>query len=233
LKSTSDCYILSIEGSQKVCSVAIHNNGDLMASNSIFTEKAASSILTPQIEQILYNCQLKPTDLEAVAVAKGPGSYTGLRIAVSTAKGLCLAIDKPLIAINTLQAMAAQVVSFFPEQYLFCPMLDARRMEIFCAILNKNLEFIEQTQAKVMDEQSFSELLVDKSVVFFGDGAEKCQHLFGDKLNAHFLEKSIFPTAETIGKLAFEKYKMAKFENLITFEPFYLKEFVGTVPKSR
>lgn len=233
MELTPNIFILSIEASQKVCSVAIHNNDKLVASNSIFTEKAASSLLTPQIEQILYNCQLKPADLEAVAVAKGPGSYTGLRIAVSTAKGLCLAIDKPLIAINTLQAMAAQVVDFFSEKYLFCPMLDARRMEIFCAILNKNLEFIEKTQAKVIDELSFSELLVDKSVVFFGDGAEKCKHFFGDKVNAHFLEKNIFPTSETIGKLAFEKYKTAEFENLVTFEPFYLKEFVGTVPKSR
>jgi tRNA threonylcarbamoyladenosine biosynthesis protein TsaB len=226
-----DIYLLSIETSQKVGSVAIHKNNELLACQTIYTEKSASSLLTPQIEQILSNCGLKPTDLAAIAVAKGPGSYTGLRIAVSTAKGLCVAIDKPLIAVNTLEAMACQISPFFPKHYLLCPMLDARRMEVYCMILNQKLDIIEKTHAKIVDESSFSELLDENIVVFFGDGAAKCKAAFAQNKNAIFLEKAIFPNAETVGELAVRKFEKQEFENLVTFEPYYLKEFIGTVPK--
>jgi tRNA threonylcarbamoyladenosine biosynthesis protein TsaB len=228
LEQPQDIYILSIETSQKVCSVAIHNNGEEIANCTLSSEKSASSLLTPIIEQTLANCYLKPTDLAAVAVAKGPGSYTGLRIAVSTAKGLCLAIEKPLIAIDTLKAMTSQVVDYYPINYMYCPMLDARRMEVFCAVLNNNLAFLEKTNAKVLDEESFGELLNKNYVVFFGDGACKCKGLFGDNKNAIFLENKISPNAKTVGKLAYQAFLNSEFENLVTFEPFYLKDFVGT-----
>ncbi|MES2796394.1 MAG: tRNA (adenosine(37)-N6)-threonylcarbamoyltransferase complex dimerization subunit type 1 TsaB [Bacteroidota bacterium] len=226
-----DIYLLSIETSQKVGSVAIHKNNELLASHTLYTEKSASSLLTPQIEQILSNCDLKPSELSAIAVAKGPGSYTGLRIAVSTAKGLCVAIDKPLISVNTLEAMACQISPFFPKHYLLCPMLDARRMEVYCMILNQNLEIVEKTHAKIIDEGSFSELLDKNIVVFFGDGAAKCKTALSQNKNAIFLERAIFPNAEKVGELAVKKFEKQQFENLVTFEPYYLKEFIGTVPK--
>jgi tRNA threonylcarbamoyladenosine biosynthesis protein TsaB len=225
--NTNDCYILSIETSQKVCSVALFNGPNLLASNTLYSEKTASSLLTPIIEQLLKNCELKPSELHAVAVAKGPGSYTGLRIATSTSKGLCLAIDKPLISVNTLQGMAAQIVDFYPNNYLFCAMLDARRMESYCAIFDSNLYFIQKTEAKILDESSFNELLTSHKLVFFGDGALKLKPLLANQENAIFIEKNIFPNAISIGQIAYQKYLNQAFENLVTFEPYYLKEFVG------
>lgn len=227
MEESIEVFILSIETSQKVCSAAIHKNGEIVASQTLFNEKSASGLLTPIIEQLLKNCKLKPSDLQAVAVAKGPGSYTGLRIAISTAKGLCFAIDKPLISVNTLEAMVLQIKNYFPSNYLFCPMLDARRMEIYCAIYSQQMEVLEETNAKVIDESSFSELLAKKSVVFFGDGAAKCKEILDSNPNAIFLENQIYPNAETVGKLAFELYSKEQFENLVTFEPFYLKDFIG------
>jgi tRNA threonylcarbamoyladenosine biosynthesis protein TsaB len=222
---------LSIETSQKVSSAALHSNGKLLIEQSLYNEKAASGMLAPMIEQLLSNFQIKPSDLEAIAVAKGPGSYTGLRIAVSTAKGLCMAIDKPLIAIETLKAMATQVVGFFPKNILFCPMLDARRMEVYTEIYDADLNIIEAVSAKIIEEYSFSELLANKSVVFFGDGAEKCRAILQKNANAIFLNKEIFPSADTVGVLAYDKFIKKDFENLVTFEPYYLKEFVGTIAK--
>jgi tRNA threonylcarbamoyladenosine biosynthesis protein TsaB len=224
-----EIYILSIETSQKVCSVAIHKNQELLINTTIFSDKSASGQLVPIIEQSLLNCQLKPNNLNAIAVAKGPGSYTGLRIAVSTAKGLCLAIDKPLIAINTLMAMAKQVVPFFPKNHLFCPMLDARRMEVYCAVFDSELNIVQITTAKIIDENSFVELLAENNVVFFGDGADKSMVILGKNRNAIFLDSKIYPSANQIGELAINKYEKGEYENLVTFEPYYLKEFVGNV----
>jgi tRNA threonylcarbamoyladenosine biosynthesis protein TsaB len=221
--------ILSIETSSKVCSVAIHHDGKLLANQTIFTEKASSGMLTPIIRQVLDNNNLKPKDLDAVAVAMGPGSYTGLRIAVSTAKGLCMACEKPLIAINTLEAMALQVKNYFPEKTLFCPMLDARRMEVYCAVYDKNMNCVEATNAKVIDESSFTELLRQNNVVFFGEGAEKCKETLAHNKNVHFLNETVWPSATTVGYLAYEKFEKGIFENLVTFEPFYLKDFIGTI----
>lgn len=203
----------------------------MLANQTLFTEKSSSGMLTPIIRQILENNNLSPNDLEAVAVAMGPGSYTGLRIAVSTAKGLCVAIDKPLIAVNTLEAMAWQVKNYFSEAFLLCPMLDARRMEVYCAVYDIHMNCLEETNAKIIDNNSFSELLEQKNVVFFGDGAEKCQSALSESKNAVFLNETIWPSATTVGYLANECFLKGKFENLVTFEPFYLKDFIGTVPK--
>lgn len=229
MEKHKDIFILSIETSQKVCSVAIHKNQELLINTTIFSDKSASGQLVPIIEQSLLNCQLKPKDLNAVAVAKGPGSYTGLRIAVSTAKGLCLAIDKPLIAINTLKAMAKQVVPYFPKNYLFCPMLDARRMEVYCAIYDSEMNVVIDTNAKIINENSFDELLAENTVLFFGDGADKSRDILDKNRNAIFLNSKIYPSASQIGELAINKYEVEEFENLVTFEPYYLKEFVGNV----
>jgi tRNA threonylcarbamoyladenosine biosynthesis protein TsaB len=223
--------ILSIETSSKVCSVAVHEQGIEVANFTLFTEKSSSSLLTPIIRQILENLNIKPVELEAIAVAKGPGSYTGLRIGVSTAKGLCLALEKPLIAINTLQAMALQVKGIYNQNHLICPMLDARRMEVYCAFYDNNNTEIEPTSAKIINENSFAELLEIKNVVFLGDGADKCKNILSANKNAVFHVMPISPNANTLGVLGWESFKKQQFENLVTFEPFYLKEFVGTQGK--
>ena len=222
--------ILSIDTSTKVCSVALHQDGKLLAVNELYTEKSHSGMLTTLCENVVKHAGFSLNDLNAFAVAKGPGSYTGLRIGVSTAKGFCFALDKPLIAVNTLEAMAYQLKDFYDETHLLCPMIDARRMEVYCQVLDNQMNIILETEAKIIDELSFSELLDEKKVVFFGDGAAKCQAEITHK-NAVFLHTEIHPSAKTIGVLATKSFEKSLFENVVTFEPFYLKDFVGTQAK--
>jgi tRNA threonylcarbamoyladenosine biosynthesis protein TsaB len=222
--------ILSIDTSTKVCSVALHQNGKLLAINELYTEKSHSGMLTTLCENVVKYAGFSLNAVDAFAVAKGPGSYTGLRIGVSTAKGFCFALDKPLISINTLEAMAFQVKDFYDETHLLCPMIDARRMEVYCQILDNKLNIISETEAKIIDESSFSEILNKKKVVFFGDGAAKCQAEITHK-NAVFLHTEIHPSAKTVGLLATNSFEKSLFENVVTFEPFYLKDFVGTQKK--
>jgi tRNA threonylcarbamoyladenosine biosynthesis protein TsaB len=222
--------ILSIDTSTKVCSVALHQDGKLLSISELYTEKSHSGMLTTLCENVVKHGGFSLSQLDAVAVAKGPGSYTGLRIGVSTAKGFCFALDKPLISINTLEAMAFQVKDFYDETHLLCPMIDARRMEVYCQILDNKLNIISETEAKIIDESSFSEILNKKKVVFFGDGAAKCQAEITHK-NAVFLNTEIHPSAKTVGLLATNSFEKSLFENVVTFEPFYLKDFVGTQAK--
>ncbi|MFC0185483.1 tRNA threonylcarbamoyladenosine biosynthesis protein TsaB [Pseudarcicella hirudinis] len=222
--------IISIDTSTKVCSVALHQEGKLLALNELFAEKSHSGMLTTLVENVVKHAGFSLNDLDAIAVAKGPGSYTGLRIGVSTAKGLCFALDKPLIGINTLEAMALQLKDFFSEKHLFCPMIDARRMEVFCAVYDNHLNVIQKTEAKVIDENAYAELLTENPVVFLGDGAAKCKEKLTHP-NCIFPETAVYPSAKTIGVLANKAFRMGQFEDLVTFEPFYLKDFVGTVPK--
>ncbi len=222
--------ILSIDTSTKVCSVAVHQDGKILACSELFTEKSHSGMLTTLCENVVKQSGFTLNELDAIAVAKGPGSYTGLRIGVSTAKGFCFALDKPLIAINTLEAMAYQVKDFFPTNYLLCPMIDARRMEVYCTIVKTNLSSIVETEAKVIDEYSFLDLLNTQPIVFFGDGADKCRESISHN-NAKFLEIPILPSAKSIGYLATKSFEESLFENVVSFEPFYLKDFVGTQPK--
>lgn len=220
--------ILSLETSTRVCSVALHQNGEVLACYELFTEKSHSRMLTTLVQQVVEHAGFRLTDLEAVAVAKGPGSYTGLRIGVSTAKGLCFALDKPLLAVNTLEAMTRQLGDFVPADALLCPMLDARRMEVYCAVFDTKMKFIEPTQAKIVDETAFAEHLAERPVYFFGDGAAKCQALLACHGNARFPATPVHPSARTVGLLATRAYQAGAFENVVAFEPFYLKEFVGT-----
>ena len=222
--------ILSIDTSTKVCSVALHQEGNLLAISELYTEKSHSGMLTTLCENVVKYAGFSLNAVDAFAVAKGPGSYTGLRIGVSTAKGFCFALDKPLISVNTLEAMAFQVKDFYDENHLLCPMIDARRMEVYCQVLDNQMNIISETEAKVIDELSFSELLDKKKVVFFGDGATKCQAEITHK-NAVFLHTEIHPSAKTVGLLATKSFEKSLFENVVTFEPFYLKDFVGTQPK--
>lgn len=229
--------ILSIETSTKGCSTAIHQGAQLLALSELFHEKSSSGMLTTLIQHVVKVSGLDFEAIDAIAVAKGPGSYTGLRIGVSTAKGLCFTLDKPLLAVNTLQAMAWQVHSIAQsinanDIPLLCPMLDARRMEVYCALYRAdNLEQVAATEAKIIDEQSFAEILETQKIIFFGDGAAKCEAVLGKNPNAIFLKETINPSAKSIGVLANEAYKNSAFEDVAEFEPYYLKEFMATTPK--
>lgn len=221
--------ILSLETASTVCSVALHDNGIIQASSSVFISKSASSKLAVMADEILKRCDVRPAQLSAVAVSEGPGSYTGLRIGVATAKGLCFALNIPLIAVNTLESLVRQVGHQFSTETLLCPMLDARRMEVYCLLAKGNGQIVEPTQAKVIDASSFSGELSNHKVVFFGNGADKCQEFISHP-NATFLSGRV-PSANQIGELAFEKFKSEQFEDLVSFEPFYLKDFLIKKPK--
>lgn len=225
--------LISIDTSTKGCSVALHENGEVLVSYDLHTQQSSSALLTTLIQNTVDHAGYTLNDVDAFAIAKGPGSYTGLRVGVSTAKGLCYALDKPLLAINTLEAMALQIVDFYPAGTLLCPMLDARRMEVYCAVYDNSLTIQQPTQALVVDENSFADLLDKQPVVFFGDGASKCKTVLQDKNNAIFCTSSITPSAKTIGELASIAYSKGEFENVSTFEPYYLKDFMGTQPKKK
>ncbi len=229
--------ILSIETSTKGCSTAIHQDTQLLALSELFHEKSSSGMLTTLIQHVVKVSGLEFSNLDAIAVAKGPGSYTGLRIGVSTAKGLCFTLEKPLLAVNTLQALAWQVHSITQsvsadEIPLLCPMLDARRMEVYCALYRADtLEQVSPTEARIIDENSFAEILETQRIIFFGDGAAKCKDVLGKFANAIFLKENINPSAKGIGVLAYELYEKNQFENVADFEPYYLKEFMAATPK--
>jgi tRNA threonylcarbamoyladenosine biosynthesis protein TsaB len=222
--------LLSIDTSIRGCSVAVHSDAGLLAAYDLFTDKSSSSMLTTLIQSSVEHSGYKLSDVDAIAVAKGPGSYTGLRVGVSTAKGLCYALDKPLIAINTLQAMALQLSSFYPG-HLLCPMIDARRMEVYSAVFDERNAFVQPTQAVIMNENSFQDLLADHKVVFFGDGAAKCKTLLGDHPNAVFPTDLIRPSAKTVGQLALIALRNEQFEDVAAFEPYYLKDFMSPAPR--
>lgn len=219
--------ILSIDTSTDVCSSALHQDGVLLAVRENFSGKSHSKLLTQMIEETVRSLDLQLSDLDAVAVSKGPGSYTGLRIGVSAAKGLCYGLDKPLIALNTLQVMAWEMNRFNLSGHLLCPMLDARRMEVYCALFNEQTEFVEETNAKIIDENSFQDILAEKKIIFFGNGSDKCMNLLGKSDNARFI-RGVHPSAKSMGDLALSSFKENIFEDVAYFEPFYLKDFVST-----
>ncbi|MTI20763.1 tRNA (adenosine(37)-N6)-threonylcarbamoyltransferase complex dimerization subunit type 1 TsaB [Fulvivirga sp. RKSG066] len=223
--------ILSIETATNVCSVAIHKEGKLLANQSLHIAQSHSGLLVPVIQTLLNNCDLQKDQLEAVALSKGPGSYTGLRIGTSTAKGLCQALEIPLIGVNTLEAMAAQVTQFANQADILCPMLDARRMEVYCMLQNKKGETIQETQPVIIEESSFNDLLDSNKMYFFGNGAEKCKAVIQSK-NAVFIN-DVEPDAITVGRLAYQRYIKNQFEDLAYFNPFYLKDFRVTKPKAK
>jgi len=176
--------------------------------------------------------------LDAVAVSMGPGSYTGLRIGVSTAKGICYAIDKPLIAISTLQSMAAGAktemesrLSGTPSQpILLCPMIDARRMEVYNGLYDTDLRPAREIRAEIITESSFAAELEQHQVWFFGDGAGKCKTVLGKHPNARFID-DFHLSASYMVSLAEEKFHRKEFENVVYFEPYYLKDFIPGIPK--
>lgn len=224
--------LLQIETATQVCSVAISVNGKTIALKEEAAQNIHAAKLTSFIAEVMQVADLTYADLDAVAVSKGPGSYTGLRIGVSTAKGLCFALDKPLIAVNTLRMMASGYCSVFPDWTgLICPMIDARRMEVFTAVFDKELQEVSATHAKIVDEESFLSLLEQNKIAFIGDGAEKCQLSIRHE-NAHFYTAN-FNSADYMSNLANQAYQAKNFEDVAYFEPYYLKDFVFTTPKKK
>lgn len=224
--------ILQIETATQVCSVAISRDGETIALKEEMASNIHAGSLTLFIKAAMDSLGLAFTALDAIAVSKGPGSYTGLRIGVSTAKGLCFALDKPLIAIDTLQMMAAGFLSEQPGyEDLICAMIDARRMEVFTAVFDRDLHYKVPTVAKIINEQSFAEELALEKVTFIGDGAMKCAAVL-QQGNAVFSELN-FNSAANMSKLAHQAFLAGKFEDVAYFEPFYLKDFVLTTPKKK
>lgn len=223
--------ILNIETSTTVCSVALGRDGEAIALKELNDGYTHSENLTLFIQDVLKEADVSFSAIDAIAVSKGPGSYTGLRIGVSTAKGLCFALDKPLIGINTLQAMASikpliEEEEITYNQLLFCPMIDARRMEVYCTFYDSLNHEIRKTAAVIIDENSFADILANDKVVFFGDGAEKCKEKLAQHKNAFFAD-NVFPSAKYMTILSEQAFTSKHFENLAYFEPYYLKDFVG------
>jgi len=224
--------ILSLETATNVCSVALTAERETLVNLNLSVNHAHSEKITLLISDCLRYAGLTWAHIDAIAVGKGPGSYTGLRIGVATAKGLCFALDKPLVAINTLESMAYQVANQIRGDYWMCPVIDARRMEVYCAIYDQHLRTILPTSAKVIDEQSFEEQLSQQSILFFGNGAAKCKPKLAGHPQALFARDIVHPSAKAVGILAEQAFSEGRFENLAYFEPFYLKEFVTTVARS-
>jgi len=219
--------LLHIETATTVCSVALSENGNLLSLQEENKGFSHAENITLFIESVLKTSGKKISDLDAVAVSSGPGSYTGLRIGVSTAKGLCYALGIPLISVSTLLSLAQTVRNskFEIRNSNLCPMIDARRMEVFCAVYDKNLTVVEPVAPKIIDENSFSDLLKEKKIFFFGDGAAKCKTVLFHQSNAVFID-AIYPSAASMISLAEEKFLKKEFENVSLFEPLYGKEFV-------
>ncbi len=214
--------------------------GELLAFRELVGEKYShSGTLTLFIGEVMQESGMQFSDLHAVAVSKGPGSYTGLRIGVSVAKGLCYGLEIPLIAVETLHSMARycrdtmknepRILSPLALEACYCPMIDARRMEVYCSVYSASLEVMHPTDAVVVNEDTFKDLLENHKVFFFGDGAAKCQSTISG-FNALFLSENMI-SARGMIPLALEKYLDNSFENTAYFEPFYLKDFVAGAPR--
>jgi tRNA threonylcarbamoyladenosine biosynthesis protein TsaB len=217
--------ILSLETSTDVCSVALHGEKKLLGQAEIHEPQSHAARLAPMIRQVIHEAGLTMDDIGAVAVAKGPGSYTGLRIGASTAKGLCYALNVPLISVGTLELLTFQGSSFNTDRALLCPMIDARRMEVYCLLSDENLRIIEPVSARIIDKNTFAELLETNRVLFLGNGSQKCKEVIRHP-NATFLD-GVYPLASGLGIMADKKFKAREFEDVMGFKPFYLKEFVA------
>ena len=230
--------ILSIETGTDICSVALANDGELMALRESDEGRDHAKKVALFVDELLRETGVQPSDLDAIAVGKGPGSYTGLRIGVSFAKGMCYALDIPLIAIGSLDALTevaredydAGILDIEEEEWAkakLCPLVDARRMEVYAEVFDNEGKALTGVVAEVVTEESFKEWRKDKFVIF-GNGAKKCTELLSDAI---FVD--IAPSARGIVRLAEESFKAQKFEDLAYFEPFYLKEFLVSPSKKK
>jgi tRNA threonylcarbamoyladenosine biosynthesis protein TsaB len=223
--------IVHIETATKICSVALSQDTKIIAIRESNILNSHSSLITNFVDEVFKETGKSLKELDAVSVSMGPGSYTGLRIGVSTAKGLCYSLEKPLIAVSTLKAMAngfVNIGNYTPS--LFCPMIDARRMEVYCGFFDNLLNTIIPVSAEIIDENSFADLLSNNSIYFFGDGAEKCKSALSNNKNI-FFDGDFNTSSKYLISLAEEKFRKKEFENIAYFEPFYLKDFLAGKPK--
>lgn len=220
--------ILNIETSTKNCSVSIADSGKIIAFKELNNGNYShAEVLHPFIENILKEGNISKPEINAIAVSKGPGSYTGLRIGVSAAKGLSFALNIPLISIDTLTSLSFAVSI---NRGVIVPMLDARRMEVYAAIFDKQHKKIREIKAEIIDQTSFSDELQKGEVYFLGDGAHKCKETINHK-NAIFIDDK-FPSSREMATLSYDKYKKGDIENVAYFEPFYLKDFI-VIPEKK
>ena len=232
--------ILHIETSTDICSVALSEGAHELSLIESGQERSHASLLNTFIRQSIADAGKEIKDLDGIAVSKGPGSYTGLRIGVSTAKGLAYALQIPLLSAGTLESMASgsmaheavrELNAIHKDRLLLCPMLDARRMEVYAGFYTVEGDCFREVSADIIDNESYRAILEVHPVCFFGNGAEKCKGSL-DHPNAHFID-GVNPSASTLIAPVLHKYKLKQFEDVAYFEPFYLKDFIATVPKKK
>lgn len=225
--------ILHIEASTEICSVALSQDGHVFFERVNHDERSHAKVLAPFVEEALQNADSQGARINAVALSCGPGSYTSLRIASSTAKGVCYGREIPLIALPTTAVMSVPVLfrDDLPEDALLCPMIDARRNEVYATVYDRALSIVKETHAEVVTGDSYKELLDKQPVYFFGNGAAKCKDII-DHPNAHFLDGYRNPLAKNMMPLAEKAWFDERFEDIAYFEPFYLKNFIAAKPKN-
>lgn len=224
--------ILNIETSTNVCSVALSQDGVCLYEDVNMEGPSHAQVLAGYIKNAVSFADSHAIPIDAIAISKGPGSYTGLRIGVSEAKGVAYGRDAKLLSVPTLKLLTVPILlghEELPEDALLCPMIDARRMEVYCALYDRALNEVVQTQALVIDSDSFKEYLDKQPIYFMGNGADKCVETIQHP-NAHFI-KNIVPRAKNMIPLAEMAMAKEQFEDVAYFEPFYLKEFVATKSK--
>ncbi len=230
--------IVHIETATSTCSVALSEGDELLGIKESHEEKSHAAQLAPFLKEVVTGAGKSFRDLDAVAVSIGPGSYTGLRIGISTAKGLAFGLDIPVLAVNTLESLtrvaaepALKAAAGSKQAILLCPMLDARRMEVYTALYRPDLSLFRDVDAEIIDQDSFSDLLATHTLIFFGNGAPKCKpHLNGP--SALYLD-DVRPSASGMIPLALNLFNEKRFEDTAYFEPRYLKEFIATTPKKK
>ncbi len=222
--------ILCLDTATEICSVSISENGKLLVCKENHEGNKHASVLTLLIQECLDYGKITMQDLAAVAVSKGPGSYTGLRVGVSTAKGICYALQIPLLAINTLESLAIRFMETkqIESDALLIPMLDARRMEVYCAVFNPAMECKQDTNALIVQPDSFR-MELSTPCYFFGTGAMKCSSVI-HHTNAKFVDEVKCSAESMVGK-AYQLFEDKQFEDVAYFEPYYLKDFMGTKAK--
>jgi tRNA threonylcarbamoyladenosine biosynthesis protein TsaB len=221
-------WILNLETASVNCSVSLFNKELLISSREDRSQEYThGEKLHLFIEEVLEEAGITPNDLKAIAVSKGPGSYTGLRIGVSAAKGLCFALGIPLISISTLLIMTRALPDI---QGLRIPMLDARRMEVYSAVYDSNYQLIREIRAEILNDQSFQDYLNSSKVHLIGSGAAKCKELLTDPVFCFYPD--ILPSSKEMGSLAYSAFSEERFEDVAYFEPYYLKDFIATFKKS-
>jgi len=232
-------FILHIETSTPTCSVAISEKSEILSVRESHVDKSHAELLAVFIQELFEETGINPNNLNAVSVSKGPGSYTGLRIGVSTAKGLVYGLNIPLISVNTLEAMAWGMLNSEelksieqPDNNNFlCPMIDARRMEVYTALFNSELKVLSKTSALIIDNESFKDWLDLGKICFFGNGAFKCKGTIHHK-NAIFMSE-FNNSSRYMADLAFKSFEAKDFEDVAYFDPYYLKDFIPTIPKNK